>query len=93
MHIWLQQQGLLLGIREGSLSKRFPVALNGYMYAVFYQLSEKVSFHVGFHDAAGEVDGEDILKAYNGTVGPGGKGLPHINIKPFDIRLHVLRNL
>ena len=53
----------------------------------------KMAFHVGLHDTAGKVDGQRIVKADDGAVGAGGKGLAHVNVKPVDVRLHVLRNL
>ena len=60
------------------------------MDAVLHQLTEKMAFHVGLHDTAGKVDGQRIVKADDGAVGAGGKGLAHVNVKPVDVRLHVL---
>ena len=51
------------------------------MNAILYQLAEKEPFHVGLDDAAGKIDGEGILKADDGTVGTGGKGLPHADVE------------
>ena len=56
------------------------------MNTILYQLTEKESFYIGFDDTAGKIDGESILKADDGAVGPGGKGLPHVDIEAFNIR-------
>ena len=69
------------------------VAFNFHMNAVLYQLAEKVPFHVGFHDAACKVHGEDILETDDGTVGTGRKRLSHVNIKTLDIGFHIVRNV
>ena len=69
------------------------VAFNLNMDLVLYQLPEKITLHIGFHDTAGKVHGEGILKAYDGAVCAGGKGLAHIDVKAFDMGLHILRHL
>lgn len=63
------------------------------MNAILYQLTEKQSFHIRLGNTAGKIDGQDIFKACNGTVRSRGKRLSHINIKPFNIWLHSLRDL
>lgn len=63
------------------------------MNAILYQLAEKEPFHVGLDDAAGKIDGEGILKADDGTVGTGGKGLPHVDVEALNKGLHILRYL
>ncbi len=75
--------GLILG----------TIAFNHNMDTILYQLAEKISFHIGFDDAAGKIDGQDVFKADDGTVGTGGKGLPHIDIEAFDMGFHLLRYL
>ena len=69
------------------------VALNLHMNAVLHQFAEEMPLHIALHDTAGEVDGQNILETDDGAVGAGGKGLPHVNVKPLNIRLHVFRDL
>ena len=61
------------------------------MNAVLDQFSEKVAFHIGFHDAAREIDGKGVFKTDDGAVGTGRKRLAHVNIKTLDIGFHVFR--
>ena len=55
------------------------------MNTVLYQLAEKQSFHIRFRNTAGKIDGKNIFKAGNGTVGSRRERLSHIDIKTFDL--------
>ncbi len=59
------------------------------MDAVLYEPSEKITFHIGFFDAAGKTDGQGVLETDDGAVGPAGEGLPHADIKAFEIGRHI----
>lgn len=69
------------------------VALDLHVDAVLHQLPEEVTFHVGLHDAAGEVDGQHVFETDDGAVGAGRKGLSHVDIEPLDKGFHIRRDM
>lgn len=69
------------------------VAFDFDMNAVLYQFAEEIALYVGFYNAACKVNGQDVLKTDDRTVGAGGEGLSHIDVKPFDAGFHIFRNM